>query len=135
MAVTLHCSRMVIVDIYMGWKVFGFSVWSTTVLKKFYKNEFLYISVAHISHNVGVSYKNQGNYKGWKFSIKVLTVLQSICQILLHNNIVEFLPLKSQRGPKYRKESWAGREVHMFMKEAGSLCKVNFQYLHKCTVF
>jgi len=91
--------------------------------------------VAHTFHNVGVSYKNQGNCKGWKFRIQVLTVLQSICQMLLHSNKVEFLPLKSQRGPKYWKESWAGREVHLFMKEAGSLCKVCFQYLRKCTFF
>ena len=83
------------------------------------------MSVAHIFHNVSVSYKNQGNYKGWKFSIEVLIVLQSICQMLLHSNEVEFLPLKIQRGSKYRKESWAGREVHLFMKEAVSLCRVS----------
>lgn len=55
--------------------------------------------------------------------------------MLLHSNEVEFLPLKTERGPKYRKESWAGREGCLFMKEAGSLCKVCFQYLHKWTVF
>jgi hypothetical protein len=93
------------------------------------------MSVAHTFHNVGVSYKKQGNYKGWKFIIEVLTVLQSVCQMLLHSNEVEFLLLKTQRGPKYRKESWARREVHLSIKEAGSLCKVCFLYLHKWTVF
>jgi hypothetical protein len=86
------------------------------------------MSVAHIFHNVGVSYKNQGNYKGWKFSIEVLTVLQSARQMFLHSNKVAFPSIENTK-------SWAGREVHLFMKEAGSLCKVCFQYLHKWTVF
>jgi hypothetical protein len=75
-------------------------------LKKFNENEFSDMSVAHIFHNVGVSCKNQGNYKGWKFSSEVLTVLQSVCQMMLHSKEVEFLPLKIQRGPKYRGEKF-----------------------------
>ena len=71
------------------------------------KIEFSDMSVAHIFHNIGVLYTNQGNYKGWKFSVEVLTVLQSVSQsvsqMLLHSNEVEFLLLKTQKSSEIQK--------------------------------
>jgi hypothetical protein len=105
------------------------------ILKKFFENELAETYLWHLHSTISKFHtKIQEIERKRKSVLEVLTVLQSVCQMLQHRIEIGFLSLKTQEILSKGKKDGLENEVHLFMKEAASLYKVCFEYMQKWTV-